>query len=265
MTEFAPTVTLRVEDLVGYAHMVAMRAQLTGVLSLDAPAEEEHEVRRQARLAAKRLGSALQTSRPADIVELAECYDLMYRIGNQRKPPRELIERERTRAFRAWKSGDKDVEESSMVGMLGQRIRFSVGSVPEEQVKAYRAIYQDWMETLKTHGRFPKATSYENFQRLAIVMRDSLKEYLGEEEIEWKRHWYERNKVDDLEALGSRMLRSYRRFVGSLFPAVMDYGENLALDSRILMILSTRRDLNPYDREAYRLALEFTERELQPS
>lgn len=253
------------DDLVGYAHLTAMRAQFSGALIPDghAPTDEELEVRRQARSTATRIDSALRTCTPKDIPTLTECYDMMYRLGNRKAPPRGYIERQHDRVFAAWRSGDKEIEESSVIGMLGRRVRHSIGSASEEEVKAYTEVYGDWIETLKRHGCFPKATSYENYQRLAIVMRDDLRPYLGEREDEWKRRWHDVNKVEDLDALGSRILRSYRRFAGSLFPAVMGYEENLALDHCILTILSTRRDLNPYDRQAHRIALQVNENMMQ--
>lgn len=260
-TTLGPEILQTTDDLVGYAHLIAMRAQLSGALSLDGHASdgEQEEVLHQAKVTADRIESALRTCRPKDILALTECYDIMYRLGNRQMPPRGYIDGQHDRLFRAWKSGDREIEESLVVGMLGNRVRRSVDSLPQEKVKAYKTLYSGWIDTLKAYGYFPGATSYENFQRLSLVMRDRLAPYLGEKDKEWKRRWYDCNKVEDLDALGSRILRSYRRFAGSLFPAVLDNEESRALDRRILAILSTRRDLNPFDREAHGLALRFSD------
>ena len=77
---------------------------------------------------------------------------------------------------------------------------------------------------------------------------------------EIKRRWYEHNKVDNLSTLGSQILRSYRRFASSLFPDVLGRKHQIALDNCILTELTTRTDLDPYDCEAFRLALEFNKR-----
>lgn len=126
--------------------------------------------------------------------------------------------------------------------------------------KVWLSIRDKWMETLKRCSYFPDATSYENYQRLALVMREELARYYDgntERAEKAKRDWYEYNKVDDLSTLGSQILRSYRRFASTLFPDVLDYDELIALDNRILLELSTRTDLDSYDRKAFLLALEY--------
>ena len=100
------------------------------------------------------------------------------------------------------------------------------------------------------HNRFPDATTYENYQRLALIMHENLPE-------ETKYTWYEHNRIGDLSSPGSTILRSYRRFANALFPDILDYDEHVSLDNKILEELCTRKDLNPYDRKAFRLALSF--------
>ncbi len=71
---------------------------------------------------------------------------------------------------------------------------------------------------------------------------------LGDKANETKRGWYEHNRVEDLSTLGSLILRNYRRFIGSLFPTVLDFDEKMELNNRIIAELSTRPNLAPYDR-----------------
>lgn len=63
--------------------------------------------------------------------------------------------------------------------------------------------------------------------------------------------------ADKNSTIGSQLLRSYRRFASSLFPDVLSHEDQLVLDNSILTELSTRIDLDPYDREAFQMAREY--------
>ncbi len=107
------------------------------------------------------------------------------------------------------------------------------------------------------HSCFPGVTAYENYQRLALIMREDIGLRIDGDAEELKRRWYDFNRIDDLASESTSILKSYRRFVSSLFPEVLDFDEQTALDNRLLAELSRRRDLTPHDRAAYRLALEY--------
>lgn len=88
-------------------------------------------------------------------------------------------------------------------------------------------------------------------------MRENLDHELGGNVEQAKLKWYKINKINDLTTVGSLILIAYRRFVSSLFPTVLDYEDQVSLDDLILSELSTRSDLNSYDREAFHFALKF--------
>lgn len=89
------------------------------------------------------------------------------------------------------------------------------------------------------------------------MMRENIDREFGGDSNDIKLRWYSRNRVEDLSKLSSQLLKSYRRFVSSLFPHVLDYEEQMHLDNLILEELSTRPDLSPHDRQAFLLALEY--------
>ncbi len=131
--------------------------------------------------------------------------------------------------------------------------------------------------TLKRHDCFPEVTGYENYRRLALLMRLNLDSYFDDsqfsvtdlkskkgpitlsdrydeaDEAKWR--WYVKNRLEesDLKALPTAILKSYRAFNSSLFPTVLDYEDQQEIDTLILEELSTRPDLNPYERKSYHL------------
>lgn len=250
-----------IEDVVAYTHLLLMMAQTGGNLTFDGHKsdENEHRVTEEAKFMATRIEDLLQCCKAKDVQVLLEFYDIAYRIGFRKKSSQDFVKRQEERAFHAWLAGDKEIEESQIISMLQPKVLFSRNSVAASQIKAYEDIIGRWVETLMKCDCFPNTTADENFHRLAIVMRTNLSRFIGSGEIDEKRHWYDCNRVNDISSLSTRMLRSYRRFNSSLYPYIMDFNENIAVDCIILEELGKRTDMNLYDREAFRLALAMSQ------
>lgn len=250
-----------IEDVVAYTHLLLMKAQTVGNLTLDRhkPDENEHRVTEEAKFMATRIEDLLQCCNAKDVQVLLEFYDIAYRIGYRKKPSQDFVKRQEERTIQAWIAGDNEIDESQIISMLQPKILFSRNNVDISQTKAYETVIGRWVETLMKCNCFPNTTADENFHRLAIVMRTNLSRFLGGGEIDEKRHWFDCNRVNDISSLSTRMLRSYRRFNSSLYPYIMDFNENIAADCNILEELGKRTDMNPYDREAFRLALAISQ------
>lgn len=110
---------------------------------------------------------------------------------------------------------------------------------------------------MKWHSSFPEASAYETYQRLSLLMPLNLKNILGEKAQQIKQRWFEANKVDNLSSLNSQILRSYLRFVGSLPPEELDFQKTMELKRQVLWKRSQRKDLEPHEAEAFRMALKF--------
>lgn len=171
-------------------------------------------------------------------------------------PDEEFIDRQKLRIFSAWKSGKGQIEESVIFDLAGAEVRYHREKAGVGYLNAYQKIKEKWLFTLLRDNRFSDATTYENYQRLALMMHENFNGTITNAEAA-KIKWYEHNKVEDLTTLSTQILRSYRRFASALFPSILEYEEQLELDNLILTELINRTDLNPYDREAFRLALKF--------
>ncbi len=249
-------------SIMAYSHYLIMKAQLAGNFRLDGhrATSEEAEIALQCKSQCERISRKLHVCEVKDIPDMLECYDILYRIGYRRMPDADFIDRFDRRFFNSWKNGNKGVEESKVFEIVAKNARNPQGKTDMEQMKAYLSILDRWIVMLDRHSCFPNVTAYENYQRLALIMREKLDSYFSGNADEMKRRWYDHNKVDDLSTLSSVILRSYRRFVNSLSPSVIDFDEKMELDNRILSKLSTRTDLHPYDRKAFRLAFEYNKK-----
>ncbi len=245
-------------ELAGYAHYMLMRGQLAGSMTSDGHVvtEEERAIAAKCRTLSENIRKRLSKSRVDEIALLLDCYDIVYRLGFSQMPDMAYIDNQKRCIFEAWKSGDKLIEESVVFGIVSTALRQDNTKVDLEYKETYRTLKTEWLATLQRYNYFPQAIAYENYQRLALIMRESLSEHCKYERSA-KQKWYEYNKVDDLSHLSTQILRSYRRFTTALFPDVIDYESQQFLDNRILTELSTRHDLDPYDREAFRLALAY--------
>lgn len=247
------------KSLKSYSHYLIMKAQLSGNLCFDGhiPSQEERQIAEQCRRVCERISQAIDFCKVSDVPELLDYYDMAYRIGNKCLPDSTLIKKQKQRVFKAWKEGDQEIAESAIYGMLLPEIRFSKETADKNYSAAINSIKGKWINTLKEYGRFPKTTTYENYRRLSYMMRENLDRELDINAERAKHKWYELNKIDDLTIVSSLILIAYRRFATSLFPTVLDYDSQIAIDNRLLRELSTREDLVPYDREAFRMAMEY--------
>lgn len=249
-------------SVMAYSHWLVMKAQTAGNLRFDGhtATAEERDITRALRELSEMIKNRLAVCPPEEVGDLLDCYDMTYRIAFSEEPDPGFIDRHRTRLLNCWKEGNRHIEESTLYSLLSPMTIRNCGLRDKRRYgKEWLSIRGKWMVTLKRHFRFPDATSYENYQRLALLMQEDLADCFNEDPEraeKAKRDWYEHNKVDDLSALGSQILRSYRRFANALYPHVLDCHEQTSLDNQILTELCTRTDLDPYDREAFHLALD---------
>lgn len=243
MTRQAEYMT-EVKDITGYSHYLAMKSQMSGMLVYDGhkATSEETSLRQECRRMSDRISLELSVCKEEEISLLLECFETMYRLGYSRMPDRRFIDTHRRRILDAWRCGNRRIAESQ---------------VYEISEDARRELSDRWLAALMEHSCFPGVTAYENYQRLALIMREDVGSRIDGDAEELKCRWYDFNRIDDLASESTSILKSYRRFVSSLFPEVLDFDEQTALDNRLLAELSRRRDLTPHDRAAYRLALEY--------
>lgn len=244
------TATIDLREMLAYSRYLIMLGQMGGNLMIDGhkPSDEELRNGEMCRSMCEKLYEELQDCNPGEIAELLECYDILHRMGYRKAPEPKFLRGCRQRMFGAWKGGDRNVEESRIFAM-------AVSSGDKEMKDT---LLDKWVKTLTKYGHFPDTTTHENYQRLSLIMREKLDRYFGTNADDMKRRWAAHNTVTDLSTLGTRMLQSYRRFASSLYPTVVDdFEEKVELDNRILTELINRHDLSHYDREAYRLALNY--------
>lgn len=247
------------KSIASYCHYLMMKGQLCGNFCFDGhkPTREEDEVAEQCRRMCDKITLCLDRCKVSEIPELLAYYDFAFRIGNKSVPDKSLIDKCKRQVFKAWQAGDKIIDESTVYGLIMPEVAYRPANADREYYAAYRAIKDKWLLTLKRHGSFTDATTYENYQRLALMMRENIDEAFGDKSESVKRRWYDRNKIEDFSKVSSPILRSYRRFASSLFPAVLDYETQLTIDNRILTTLTTRPDLSPHDRDAFAMALHY--------
>lgn len=241
--------------LVDHVQYILAKAQLAGNMAFDghAPSAEEKRNAEECRQLCDKVERRLQSCKENEIPALLGCYDLLYMVGYRCMPTGDFSNRCKRRVVDAWMRGDKTVEESDVFGLIA----FDGCKSGSEYASLYHSIKDRWLDTLSKYDSFPGVSTKEIYERLALIMRENLDSRFGADSVAKKRKWYETNRVSDLSALTTPILSTYRRFVTSLYPDVLTHREQLSLDSLILKELSSRPNLEPYLREAYRLTLDY--------
>lgn len=252
-----------VREIAGTAHLLIMKAQEAGNLCFDGHpgTPQERVVTLDARRLADRISSVLIHCKAEDTSTLLECYADLYRIGYRQMPPADFIDRQTYRIIKSWREGNRRIEESVIFGILSEKVRrtrsgFS-GRISAEENRIYDDMLSRWLQDLQADGRFSDISSWESYQRLALVMRSDLSHRLGANEEKLKKQWYKANLISEIDELPTQVLRSYRRFIVSLSPAIFSFAETSRLLRPLLEELASRTDLHPSDRQAFRHSLAF--------
>lgn len=250
------------ESVRAYSHYLTMKGQFIGLTTIDGhkPTVEEIEVRSEIRRTCDRVAKVLPNCKANDIANLTGYYSLLYAIGYCKLPESSLLEEQRDRLMRCWKTGDKTIEESDVYGMLSDSMHNSMNAMASASYQAFNNLRECWLNTLKKYNSFPETSTYERYKRLALIMRDNIDSYFGGDCTEAKETWFEKNKIAEYSTASTKILTAYRQFVRSLFPSVLGSREMKKLDVAVLEELIKRKDLNNYDLKAYQLALAFETR-----
>lgn len=244
------------ELLASRTQYIIMKAQLAGNMVFDGHAQtaEERNNADECRMLCSKVERQLQSCKANEIPILLSCYDSLYMVGYRRMPDGNLSNRYKRRVIEAWKRGDKTIEESDIFSLIAFDCAYPSANSDSEYVSLYRSIKDKWLDTLSKFDRFVGVTAKENYERLVLITRENLDNRFGADSSKMKRKWYNANKVSDISTLTTTILSTYRRFISTLYPEVLTHSGQLSLDTLILKELSSRPDLGPYARDAYRIA-----------
>lgn len=247
---------MNITETAEYAEALIMDCQASGCLNFDGHKQtaKERKLIDDAKKTADQLGSLLQSCKDEEAPQLLSSYDMLYRIGFQAIPPQGFIADQQNRIFNAWKNGNHEIAESVIVKMLQSKVLSSRQTTPTDEVEAYGRLLNEWVETLRINGYFPDATTFENYQRLAVLMPTRLN--IDNEEA-LKTNWYNRNKIEDYTTASTKILEAYRRFLFTLPPHIKSFEEIITEDTALLTALSSRPTLSPYQQQAYQSMIEY--------
>lgn len=228
-------------ELAASAHYLLVRAQIAGNMTCDGhvASDAELEIAAKCRELNEKLKAALAECNISEIGPLLDYYDFTYRLGYKKAPQTGYVNTLKSKIFEAWQSGEPQIEES---------MAFAVAP----DIEAKHKFLDNWIKILLEHNTFPKVGSCEKYQRLTLLMRENIKTY-GLDPRAAKQKWYEANRIADLGEVSTQILGSYRRFATSLFPDVLSYAAQQALDRQILNELLSRTTLPHREQEALRL------------
>lgn len=208
------------------------RAQSAGNTMLDghAPSAEEKEIADECRLLCGVIERRLQACAPGEIATLLGSYELLFLIAHRRMPDAPLLDRNKRRAIDAWRNGDREVEESDIYSLTACESPYAT---PDEYTALHLALKEKWLRTLRQYSRFPDTTTLENYERLALIMRENIDPQL-------KRKCYAANRPADFSRLSAPIIRAYRRFIAALPSSILSPAARDTIDTLLHRQLTTR-------------------------
>lgn len=130
-----------IRSIASRSRCLLMKAQLAGNLMLDGhdASEEENMIASMCNDMCDLIRRKLPVCRDTEIPQLIECYDMLYRVANHKLPDAAMITGYTRRLLTAWKSGNKEIEESMVYGLISSSARL----YPERTDNATKKRRQD--------------------------------------------------------------------------------------------------------------------------
>lgn len=247
------------DSLVEYSQYLALKGQNIGLTTFDGHtlSPKEANLKDEIKRVCQQIILKLQNCETIDIAALTDSYTMLYMIGFRSMPDLSFVEKQRNRLFDCWMSGDRTIEESQLYGMMISAVPNPSAIMPKVQREAFFNIQGQWINTLSKHNSFPEVDTYERYQRLALLMRDRNISCISGNPKSAKKKWYEQNKIVNISTISSKILKSYRLFITSLFPDVLPISKMMNQDNAVLNELIARRDLSAYEHDTFKLALDY--------
>lgn len=245
--------------LASRAQYVIMKAQLAGNMTFDGHTQSAEEMKNaeECRHLCGMVERQLNSCKANEIAILLNCYLPLYIAGFRRMPDSNYSDTYKRRVIDAWHRRDRTIEESDVFGLIAHDAAYHTDKTSPEYIRIYRTIKEKWLDTLSKFDRFPEVTTRENYERLALIMRENLDARFGADCARMKRKWYDANKVSDLSSFSTTILHAYRHFVVALYPDVLSYQGMKKHDSEVLKELSKREDIHYHIRKVYKLSLQL--------
>lgn len=247
-------------EAAAFGRLLLMHAQAAGCMDCDGHrhSPEERRVLAALRRHADATARMIPGLPPAAALELWEVHEMMHRVGYRRLPDQGLKEMCGRRAIGAWAAGDTAISEAAVYGLLAQKARNG------RMAGAFRSLRDRWMRSLAAADSFPGVPPAESLRRLTIVIGEDLRHWFGPKAAAKTARLISANSAGDIAGMGSRELCCFRAFCIAAAPKAASLGVRLdGLELPILLELSRRPDISPYDREAFRLAYIWLKQELQ--
>ncbi|MDE6340912.1 MAG: hypothetical protein K2K93_01210, partial [Muribaculaceae bacterium] len=220
------TLTSKATTLISRARLLIMQAQFAGNLVIDGhdTSLTEREISLECRELAGQLEEILPHCAADEITPLLECYNALYRLGHNRMTEADFVRRLQMKVISASEAGTARIPESHIFATASSMMRAETGAADRKIKRIHTALKDKWISTLRKFNRFPDATAYETYQRLALLMQEPADSDTPADRC----RWFDANRISDFSGISSMILESYRRYVMTLFPAVLDYDSQQA-------------------------------------
>lgn len=250
------------ENLMAYGHYLLAFYQSVGGLAIDGHVATGLELatRHELRSFSDRLGSMLPQMPVRSLVEMAELYDLTYRLGFGKKPDAKIYGYVHAKCKDAWLSGRRDMSELMMARLVQREMQTGVQAVNPDIAGWFCAVIEDWCRELNRWASFNNIGVGESLGRLSILLNENLYAYYGSGQLMVKAKWVDMALCDDLRLLSTEDLKSYHQFLSYFASVYLPEDKVRNLTDCAVTELLTRDNLHPFEREACRLGSEIANR-----
>lgn len=223
------------ESIRSYSHYLIMKGQFIGLTTIDGhkPTVEEIEVRGEIRRTCDKIAKILPNCIANDISSLTDYYSLLHTIGFCRLPAASLLEKQRDRLLRSWKSGDKTIEDSDVYCMLSDSMH-TMRTISTATSQAFNNLREIWASPLMKYKSFPETDTYERYKSLALIMRDNVDSYFAGDCTVAKEARFEKNKITQYSTVGTKIMIAYRHVYSQSVPIGIGFKRNKETGHRSL-------------------------------
>lgn len=194
-----------------------------------------------------------------DTIKALSYYDILHRLVYRTPSSESFLNDSYMRVFNARINGDFEISDSQLYQVVSDRLRFRDNVYFDKLLRWHVLTLSAWYKEILHCGKFFNVSHLESLGRVTQILSSDLFAFCGAGEERFKQRLVEEYLpgIKDLVSLCGKTLCGLLMLVRKARGKYIGLDEGNEYDARIMSLLIDAPDITLYDRQAFRLDIEF--------